>query len=529
MKDTMKNMMNTNYLANAFCDNISITENGATGFSTTTHPLLDMNFKVSSFRDRSEQEITEEFIKSFYSDRKYSVKWLFFLRDILEGLGERRTFRICLRYLAVSHPQIAHAVLDLVPEYGRFDDLLILLDTPIRKEVSSLLQAQLRKDLKGMREGQPISLLAKWLPGINTSSKETRRLAEMLVADFGMSPGIYRKILSELRAYLDVVEVKMTEQKWSEVDYEKVPAKASMKYDKAFEKHDAERRTEYLEQVMLGKVKLNAKGLVPHEIVHKMMNGKYGFALPDDKLCELMWKCMLEQGFENDWGLDDCIVVADGSGSMYTTVSGSTSLRAIEVCNALAIYFSQQLKGIYHDKAITFSEYPRFIDLALGKTLKEKLEIMFSHDEVANTNIEAVFDLLLHVAVGNKILAEELPKQVLIISDMEFDAARGYYGYYGSRCRNDVDDEKLFQKIEDKYRRAGYQMPRLIFWNVCGRTDTIPMVSGEHGVCLLSGFSQNAMKVASQKEIDPYESLLKTLDSPRYDKVEKALQRVGMN
>ncbi len=517
-------MEHTN-IVNLYCDNTSITENGALGFATTTHPLLDMNFKVSSFRDRSEQEITEEFIKSFYSDRKYTVKWLFFLRDILEGLGERRTFRICLRYLAVSHPQIARAVLRFVPEYGRFDDLLILLDTPLRKEVSALLLTQLNKDLQAMRKNQPISLLAKWLPSINTSSKETRRFAEMLAQDFGMSPRIYRKVLAELRAYLDVVEVKMTNQKWSEVSYEKVPAKASMKYDKAFEKHDAKRHEEYLEQVMLGKVKLNTKGLVPHEIVHKIMGGNYGFALQDDKLSELMWNCMMEQGFQNDWGLDDCIVVADGSGSMYTTVSGESSLRAIEVCNALAIYFAQQLKGIYHNKAITFSETPKFINLEPGKTLKEKLEIMFAHHEIANTNIEAVFDLLLRVARSNKISQEELPKQVLIISDMEFDAARGtnHYYYYYTEDQMREQDEKLFSKIENKYRQAGFQMPRLIFWNVCGRTDTIPMVDAEQGVCLLSGFSQNAMKVAAHKEVDPYESLLKTLDSPRYDKVEEAL------
>ncbi len=520
------NTIQSDNLVNLFCDNSSITENGALGYATTLHPLLDMNFKVSSFRDRSEQEITEEFIKAFYSDRKYSVKWLFFLRDILEGLGERRTFRVCLRYLAVSHPQIVRAVLDLVPEYGRFDDVLILLDTPLRKEASAMMLRQIYKDLEGMRKKQPISLLAKWLPSINASSKETRRIAEMLVEDFGMSPRIYRKILAELRQYLDVVEVKITDNKWSEIDYEKVPAKASLKYDEAFERHDAKRREEYLEQILLGKAKLNAKGLVPHEIVHKMLNGGYAGALRDNKLCELMWKCMMEQGFQNEWGLDNCIVVADGSGSMYAPVDGNNSLRAIEVCNALAIYFAQQLKGIYHDKAITFSEHPNFIDLAKGTTLKEKLEILFAHNEIANTNIEAVFDLLLRSAMREKISADELPKQVLIISDMEFDMARGRYG---TSVKYNLEDERLFQKIEQKYHRAGYPMPRLIFWNVCGRTDTIPMVSGENGVCLLSGFSQNAVKVASSKEIDPYESLRKTLDSPRYDKVEEVLYFLKYN
>lgn len=509
--------------------NRSITENGAVGYKISRHSLVDLNFMVSSFRNRDEEFIVEQFIKAYYESPKYAVKWLFFLRDILEGMGERRTFRICMKYLAKSHMEIAKAVMELIPEYGRYDDLLVFLNTDLCDDVCRFLKAQIDSDLLAMGEGRQISLLAKWLPSINTSSNEARKCAKLLLNKFGISEREYRKILSALRAYGNVVEVKMSASKWKEIEYDRVPAKANLKYDAAFAKHDTERRGEYLFKVFMGEAKLNGKGIMPYEVVHRLLNGKYYYreGLKDDLLAEMMWKNILEQGFQNDWGLDDCIVVADGSGSMYANASGSTSVTAIEICNSLAIYFAEQLHGIFHNKAITFSARPQFIDLERGKNLKEKLEIMLAHNEVANTNIEAVFDMLLDMAVSNEVPAEELPKQVLVISDMEFDSA----------CTPDIwcnRNEKwnkftptLFETIGMRYEKAGYKIPRLIFWNVCGRTDTIPQVDNEEGICLLSGFSQNAMKIAANREKkDPYESLIEVLDGPRYEKVEKAIARL---
>lgn len=505
--------------------NRSVTENGATGYKTTRHPLVDLNFMVSSLRNRDEEFIVKEFMKAYYESPKYAVKWLFFLRDILEGMGERRTFRICLKYLAQSHTAIAKAVLPLIPEYGRFDDLLVLLETDLCEEACCFLKTQLEEDMAAMRAGRSISLLAKWLPSTNASSRETRKCAQLLAGKFGMSERTYRKTLSALRAYGDVVEVKMSSNRWKSIAYEKVPAKATLKYEAAFEKHDGERRAEYLLKVLTGDAKLNGKGIMPYEVVHRFMNeAYYNPTLKDDLLGELMWKQIKEQGFENDWGLDDCIVVADGSGSMYCNASGSTSVRAIEICDALAIYFAEQLKGVFHNKAITFSHNPQFIDLDKGNSLKEKLEIMLAHNEVANTNIEAVFTMLLDMAVSNEVPADELPGQVLIISDMEFDEAStpGYWYHQGQQWSKFTPT--LFESIEAMYREFGYKMPRLIFWNVCSRTGTIPKVDNEQGLCLLSGFSQNAMKIAAKREKkDPYECLIQVLDGPRYEAVETAM------
>lgn len=504
-------------------NNRAITENGAIGYRTATKALLDLNFKVSSLRLRDEKYIVQEFIKAYHESPKYAVKWLFFLRDILEGMGERRTFRVCLRYLAVSEPKVAQAVIPYVPEYGRYDDVLVLLDTPLAGAVSHMYKEQLDADIAAMKAGKQISLLAKWLPSINTSSAKTREYAKRLCKLFNMSPKQYRQTLAGLRAYGNVVETKMSESAWADIDYATVPAKANMIYDNAFARHDLERRAKYLEEVYLGEEKLNSKGLMPYEIVHRITRRSfYGMGMKDDLLSELMWERIMKDGFENDWGFEDAIVVADGSGSMFQLASKGSSVTAIEICNSLAIYFAGQLKGVFKNKAITFSEHPQFIDLKENTSLKDKLEIIYAHDEIANTNIEAVFDLILDMAKCKSVPREELPKQVLIISDMEFDAATSF-SYYGDNRK--TINETLFGQISKKYEAAGYKMPRLIFWNVCGRTDAIPMVNNEEGLCLLSGFSQNAMKVAANKTTrDPYEALIATLDSPRYQKIEDALK-----
>ena len=175
--------------------NCSMTENGALGYRTTGHPLADLNFMVSSLRNRDERFIIKNFIKAYYASPEYAVKWLFFLRDIAEGLGERRAFRICMKYLADSHKEIAAAVMELIPEYGRYDDLLIFLDTDLKSKVCGLLKKQLDADLQAAGENRPVSLLAKWMPSINTSCEEACRKARILAGRFGMTHREYRKML----------------------------------------------------------------------------------------------------------------------------------------------------------------------------------------------------------------------------------------------------------------------------------------------------------------------------------------------
>lgn len=489
----------------------ALTENGAVGYRTTGKELLDLNFAVASLRSASEPEIVNKFTKAFFENKELAVKWLFFARDIREGLGERRLFRVCLRALALLDEEAAIKFLPYVSEYGRWDDLFsLMLDSDDNDEICNkicwLVLEQLSHDEENMKAGKPISLLAKWMPSINCSSKQRKELAKRLCKFCNMSEKQYRQALSKLRKYLNVVERKMCANEWSEIDYSAVPSKANLIYRNAFMEHDALRRQEYLDKLQKGEVKINSSVAFPHDIVNKYSKGNNEFWQlvidKEDATLEEMWRALpdLVQGCGNT------IVVADGSGSMMCKVDPKSQTTALDVANALAIYFAERSSGEFKDKYITFSERPQLVDLSQGETLKDKLNIAYTYNEIADTNIEATFDLILQTAINSNATQEDIPANVLILSDMEYNIAV---------CGR--PDETLFQTIEAKFNEAGYKMPRLIFWNVNSRTNVIPVKENELGVALVSGFSVNVVKMVMSGKLDPYEVLVEQLMSPRYE------------
>lgn len=494
--------------------NVSITENGAVGYRTTGKSLLDINFAVASMRSMSEQQIVDKFVKAFYEDKLLAVKWLFFCRDVREGIGERRLFRICMKYLSETHRDIANAVIELIPEYGRFDDMWCLLDTDLKDDVINFIKNQLTEDMRNMKENKNISLLSKWMPSKNASSKETKRLADIIKDGLGITPRSYRKMLSTLRSYLNIVETHMSKKEWSEIDYATVPSRANLIYNSAFLRNDEERRRKYLESLQKGETKINAGVLFPHDIVHKYMTGSFWnvrVASYDDTTLEELWKALPD--YVN--GSGNTICVADGSGSMTCEV-GSGNVTALDVANALAIYFAERSSGQFKDTYITFSQRPQIVDLSKGKSLREKIEIALRYNEVANTNIEAVFNLILQTAINKNMTQDDLPQNILIISDMEFDSA--------TYERNGKPNQKLFNVFADRYAEHGYKLPRLVFWNVNSRTGTIPVKENELGVALVSGFSPAIVKMVLSNSTDPYECLLEQLNTERYQPVEDAVK-----
>lgn len=486
------------------------TEKGAVGYKSSGSALLDLNYAVSSIRQASELEIVNLFGKAFFENRKYALKWLFFARDVREGLGERRLFRVCYKTLYKLDMRLFCSNLELIAEYGRWDDLVSLMiidDDYCQRAIGSIIKAQLEEDIINMNLDKPVSLLAKWLPSENASSNETKLLARKIRTALGMAPKNYRQMLSKLRKHLDVVEIKMCNNEWENIDYEKVPSLANLRYKNAFLKHDGIRRSIYLESVSNGTNKMNMSVANPVDVVSKYMSGRITkYVKKYDETLELAWKNL------KDIFIEDTLVVADGSGSMEMLVSGKTT--ALDVANALAIYTSEHNKGVYKDKYITFSNRPQFVDFSDKETLKEKLTLALEHNEISNTNIEAVFDLILNVAVKNDVPADEMVNNVLIISDMEFDAAqRGYWE------RGNELSAPLFEEIKARYENNGYKLPKLIFWNVNSRTKTIPLIENELGVTLVSGFSQNVLKMVMSNKYDPYEVLIETLENERYDKI----------
>lgn len=513
MSNFMDNVRNT--LGNEF--NISVTENGAVGYRTTGRSLLDLNFAVASLRRATEQEIADRFYRTFFDDRMAAMKWLFYARDVRGGLGERRLFRACMVPLAKENPGYIIPLVRLIPEYGRWDDLWCLLDTPVRDSVIELVHDQLYADIHDAGKNKPVSLLAKWMPRCKTSSKQTRRYAAILRKGLAETERDYQHILADLSRYLVVVEQQMSSGKWDGIDYQRVPSRANLIYNSAFLRHDEERRRDFLAKLEKGEVKINAGTLFPHDIVHKYMSGSgWGQSLGRyDAALEGLWKNLPDTVN----GCGNTIVVADGSGSMTTQVSRDSSVTALDVANALAIYFAERSSGQFKDQYITFSERPQLVDLSGGQNLHDKLKIALLHSEVANTNVEAVFDLILTTAIKHRMEQSELPANTLIISDMEFDDCTENNGGNSISAR-------LFDVIGQKYEKAGYKLPRLVFWNVNSRTGTIPVKQNDMGVALVSGFSVNIAKMVMSGKLDPYDCLLEAINVERYQPIEDALRPV---
>lgn len=501
--------------------NVSITENGAVGFRTTGKELLDLNFAVASLRKMSDEEVAKRFMKAFCENKMLAMKWLFYARDARQGVGERRLFRVIMKHLVESNPEMVIPVINLIPEYGRHDDLWCLLDNEeSAKVVYQIVDKQLKEDWDNMSAGKPISLTAKWMPSINASSKNTKEYGKKLCKALHMSEREYRKALSKLRKYLDVVEVKMSNKDWSGIKYEAVPSRANLIYNNAFLRNDEARRREYLRKLEKGETKINASTLFPHDIVHKYSDySGWRYSLKkNEATIEALWKALPDTVN----GCGNTIVVADGSGSMTTNVDRSSSVTALEVANALAIYFAEHSSGQFKDKYITFSERPQIVDFSNATSLHDKLQIALAHNECANTNIEKVFDLILDTAIKNRMKQEDLPQNILIISDQEFDRCASC-GNNRSSWNFKKPNQRLFDVIAQKYANAGYSIPRLVFWNVNSRTGTIPVKENELGVALVSGFSVNIAKMVLSNKLDPYECLLETLNSERYAPIEAAL------
>jgi hypothetical protein len=497
-------------------------ENGALMHASTGKSFLDAFWKISSCRNiTNEDEIIQIFAPCFKENFELACRLLFYIRDCRQGCGEKRTFQILFNWLLNKNVEMAAKLVKLIPEYGSWKDVVILagkFDNPV---IFNVIRDQLNKDLDAFGDHKPISLLAKWLPSINTSSKKTVDLARLFCKRLDYTHSTYRRVLSQLRKHIDVIERKMCSGEWSAIDYNAVPSKANLLYKNAFLKHDEERRKAYLTNLKAGNpdVKINAGVLEPYEIVHKYIseNGHsnnfswtgYRSIENVDDATELLWKNLPRNDALQEKNL---ICVHDNSGSMGSLISG-TSITAHDVADSLAIYCSELLKGDWKDKFITFSEQPKMIDLSNCDTLASKIGVLHRKMDCSNTNIAAVFNLVLKTAVENHCKQEEIP-EVLVLSDMEFD-------YATDGCVNDT----LFETIRKKFANYGYQMPKMIFWNICSRTMGIPVRENSNGVILVSGFSKNIFKMVASGKLDPFEALKEQLNAKRYDAVEEALNK----
>lgn len=508
-------------------DNLTYTQNGAVAYSTTSSALLDMFTKLASYRSLDEKQIVTDWRKAFNENPYLAMRFLGMSMDIRCGAGERRFTQIVIRDLVKNGgASIAAKLVPLIGEYSRYDMLYQFRGNPTsEKAVREFLKKQFAEDMANMKQNKSISLLGKWLDKPNSHSKQTRNNGLWTAMQLNMTERNYRKALSALRKYLDVVERKMSSDNWAAIDYETVPSKANLNYNKAFLRHDTERRQAFLSALKTGEAKINASVANPCDIVNKYMNQNdrwYGLPKRADDTLEGMWNALPDM-IPDDKGM---LVVCDCSGSMQSGIGGNTNMRCIDVAMSLAIYCADHLKGAFANKYITFSADPHIVRFGENDALLAKLRKTLECQDCSNTNLEKVFNLILKTAIDNHSPQSDLPERILIVSDGEFDSmcdaqnTVNHYGWTNSRTRV---DKTFMQSIAQRFKNAGYKLPTIVFWRVNNSSKTaLPFKVDDRGAIMVSGYSTNLLKMVLSDKTNPMDALLEQLNVPRYDCFEAA-------
>ena len=496
--------------------NFTRTENGAVTHKTTKSDLLDMFAMGAAMRKRSDEDVILMFRKAFAENPVYALKCLFYIRDVRGGQGERRFFKVCMRDLASQNVEAARRNLKFIPEFGRWDDLYVFVGTALEKDAFAFMKEQLALDV----ECKTPSLLAKWLKSENTSSAESRKLGNITRTHFGMNHKQYRKTLSILRERINVLERLMSAGKWDEIEFDKIPSKAGMKYKNAFARHDFERAKNEAVQSYADFAKdttktVNAKTLYPYECVAEAMklfrSGSY-YSMRSLPAMDDTNRLMVNKYWDNladyfNGATFNGLAVVDTSGSMC----GSEASAPINVAISLGLYCAEKAQGPFAGHYVSFASRPQLIKTD-GVDFVDKVQRIYKTNLVDNTNIEATFDLLLDTALRNKCSQDDLPQNIIVISDMEFDQATS--GWRSSSQINSRNAETLLEGIAKKWASHGYQMPHLIFWNVEARQNNIPML-GNGPISYVSGFSPSIFETIMSGKTG-YDLMMEKLNSERY-------------
>ena len=468
------------------------TENGAVALNTTGDARLDFFGVAGSLRTAQKERVERLFAEAWKEDPLFATKIAFYARDVRGGLGERQTFRTLIRYMAKYHQEALRPNLDLIGVYGRYDDLYSLIGTPMEDEMWAAMKKQFEEDRVNLEQGNAISLLAKWIKTADASSENTRKLGILTAQKLGYSVYEFKRLVRAMRKQIGVVEALMSAGRWDEIKYSAVPSRAMMIYRKAFMKHDAVRYGQFINKAVKGEESIHSAALYPYDIVEKVAHfGWSGCTITEDDVLEAQWRQLpdyVEKG-------TNALVIADTSGSMHG--------RPIAASVGLAVYFAERNTGAYHNMFMSFSGTSR-IQILKGDTLAQKIGSIDMNDWQNNTNLKAAFEHVLEIAVRNHVSADEMPKSLIVISDMEID-------YCGDK------DWTFYEQMARRFRDNGYQIPNIVFWNVDSRHDVFHADKKRTGVQLVSGMSTAVFRQVMQcVGMNPVEAMEKVIGSDRY-------------
>ena len=468
------------------------TENGAVALNTTGDARLDLYAVIGSLRTAEKERIHRLFSEAWKMDPLFATRIAFYARDVRGGLGERQTFRTLIRYMAAYHPEALRLNLDLIGVYGRYDDLYALIGTPMEDEMWAAMKAQFEEDRRNLAEGNAVSLLAKWIKTADASSEATKKLGILTARKLGYSVYEFKRLVRAMRKRIGIVESLMSAGRWDEIRYAAVPSRAMMIYRNAFLEHDKERYNLFIRKAVNGDETIHSETLYPYDIVEKILRmGWGGYSITDNLVLEAQWRQLpdyVEKG-------SNALVIADTSGSMRG--------RPLATSVGLAVYFAERNTGAYHNMFMSFSGTSR-IQVLKGDTLAQKISSMNMSDWQSNTNLQAAFMHVLEIAVRNHVSPEDMPKSLIVISDMEID-------YCGDR------DWTFYEMMSQKFTDNGYRIPNIIFWNVASRHDVFHADKKRTGVQLVSGQSAAVFRqVMKCVGMNPVEAMEKVINSERY-------------
>jgi hypothetical protein len=486
--------------------NLTLTENGALAYKSTKSAVLDLfSFMGSMTYEYNERTLSDLITAAWDENPLLTARCIFYMRDARGGQGVRDAGKFGLSWIAFWHPEVAVANIPNIPFYGRWDDLYSCMGTPAWDKAMEFVKAQILTDLSAIKNKESVSLVGKWLKSENASSSDTKALGKLTRQSLGMDAQTYRKTLSRLRSAINIVEKKISRNQWEDIAYKAVPSGAMKKYFKAFFKHDPARMEKFIEKVNKGEETAHSGQLFPHEIVKSLLSPWGGVATIDGHnnkntidTMNALWKSLPDYCGENSG-----LVCADTSGSMNTPDNIPMS-----VSIALGIYLGERMNGPFKNRMITFSRSPHWVELT-GKNLYENIKKIPSFIE--NTNLEAVFIMILDVAKAYGLKQEELPKTLFIISDMEFD---------GFRTDNRTPFNTLHQNMKRVYGESGYELPKVVYWKVSNVVSQVPVKKDETGTAIISGFSPKLLQnVLADASLNPYDMMLQVLNGPRYESV----------
>lgn len=488
-------------------DNKTVTTNGENGYKSTLSGILDLSTEIGNSRFLNIDDLTDLMIEARDEDFLLYSKLIAYARDVRQGGGDKRLGRLGFVDIFdnININKIPFLV-TLISEYGSYKDVVLLLLAPVRnKDKKRVLAQHLNNILDSDDTNEQVSLLAKYMPTETTKDEDMKFAYREFMKYVDITPKEYRKRNTRIRKKLDIVETKLTEKRYGDIDYSHVPSQANLKYREAFFRNDYERYINFLDKVDSGAEKINSSTLAPYQIVDKV---RYDAS---DSL-NTLWNNIPAP---NNNGLEVLPVV---------DVSGSMTGLPMDVAISLGIFLSEHNEGQFKDHFITFSSEPK-LKKVKGDTIRNKVLNMQSSEWGMNTNLEKTFDLILKTAINNDLPQEELPESLLIISDMQFDEATGSYGFHSVP----TPDDTFFKKMKHKFEQHGYKLPFLVFWNV-GYGNTKPVVKTTKNTILVSGFSQNIFNSICNLDLNdlenytPLKALLEILESNRYKAIEGLYQ-----